>query len=265
MFERVLVPVDGSRPSVEAVLYAENFAKAFGSQPILLYVISPEMIERQEKQGANPGEMAAEVLDIAERALRRKGIAARSMVLEGPVASRICAAVLSEKCDLVIMGGRSILDIPDFLQDSVSEKVSHYARSPVLVVRNLLPLRTILVAYDGSRSSQRALEIAGEMALRFKVRLRLVETGNEGLVPPSESPSGAKILEWHLDMSAKGLEVDMDLRMGHPAEKVIRLAQERAISLVVIGGTGGEAGREGPGSVTDQILKRCPSAVMVVR
>jgi nucleotide-binding universal stress UspA family protein len=265
MFERVLVPVDGSRPSVEAVLYSENFAKAYGSQPILLYVISPEMIERQEKQGNNPGEMAAEVLDIAERALRRKGILARSMVQEGPVAARICAAVLSEKCDLVVMGGRSVLDIPDFLQDSVSEKVCHYARTPVLVVRNHLPLKSILVAYDGSRSSQRALDMAGELAFRFKARLRLVETSNEGLVPPSQSPSGAKILEWHLDMSARGLDVDMDLRMGHPAEKVIKLAQERAVSLVVTGGSGGEAGREGPGSVTDQILKRCTSAVMVVK
>jgi len=265
MFERVLVPVDGSRPSVEAVLYSEHFSKAFGSEPVLLYVLSPEMIAHQEKQDINPGEMAAEVLDIAERALRRKGIPARSMVLEGPVAPRICSAVLSEKCDLVIMGGRSVLDIPDFLQDSVSEKVSHYARSPVLVVRNLLPLRSILVAYDGSRSSHRALDVAGEMAVRFKSKLRLVETANEGLVPPSESPSGAKILEWHLDMSARGVEVDMDLRMGHPAEKVVRLAQERAVSLVVTGGLGGEAGREGPGSVTDQILKRCPSAVMVVK
>ena len=265
MFERVLVPVDGSRPSVEAVLYSENFVNAFGSELVLLYVISPEMIARQETQGTNPGEMAAEVLDIAERALRRKGIAPRSMVLEGPVAGRICSAVLSEKCDLIIMGGRSVLDIPDFLVDSVSEKVCHYARCPVLVVRNLLPLRSILVAYDGTRSSHRALEVSGELALRFKARLRLVETANEGLVPPSQSPSGAKILEWHMEMSQKGLDIDMDLRMGHPAEKVARLAQERAIGLVVIGGSGGEAGREGPGSVTDQILKRCPSAVLVVK
>jgi nucleotide-binding universal stress UspA family protein len=265
MFERVLVPVDGSGHSVEAVLYAENFCKSFGSEPILLYVISPEMIERQEKAGTNPGEMAAEILDIAERALRRKGITARSMMLEGPVAGRICSAVLTEKCDLVVMGARSVLDIPDFLQDSVSEKVSLYARCPVVVVRNLLPLRSILVAYDGSRSSHRALDVAGEMALRFKAKLRLVETGTEGLVPPSQSPSGAKILEWHLDMSAKGLDVDMDLRTGHPAEKVIRLAQERSVGLVVIGGSGGAAVREGPGSVTDQILKHCPSAVMVVK
>lgn len=265
MFERILVPVDGSRPSVEAVLYSENFIKGFGSELVLLYVISPEMIAREEKQNTNPGEMAAEVLDIAERALRRKGISARSMVLEGPVAGRICSAVSSEKCDLVIMGARSVLDIPDFLQDSVSEKVCHYARCPVLVVRNLLPIKSILVAYDGSRSSQRALEVSGELAMRFKARLRVVETGNEGLVPPSQSTSGAKILEWHLDMSQKGLDIEMDLRMGHPAEKVVRLAQERAVGLVVTGGSGGEAGREGPGSVTDQILKRCPSAVLVVK
>ncbi|MBM4248137.1 MAG: universal stress protein [Euryarchaeota archaeon] len=265
MFQRILVPVDGSRPSVEAVLYSEYFFKAFGSEIVLLHVISPEMIARQEKVGTNPGEMAAEVLDVSERALRRKGIAATSLVLEGPVAGRICATVLSEKCDLVIMGGRSVLDIPDFLVDSVSEKVSHYARSPVIVVRNLLPLKTLLVAYDGSRSSQRALDVAGEIALRARARLRLVEIKNEGLVPPSESPTGAKILEWHLDMAQRGLTVDMDLRLGKPAEKVIRLAQERAIGLVVIGGSGGEAGREGPGSVTDQVLKGCPSAVMVVK
>ena len=265
MFERVLVPVDGSRPSVEAVLYSEYFVRAFGSQLVLLYVISPEMIERQEKEDTNPGETAAEVLDIVEKGLRRKGINATPLVLEGPVASRICATVLSEKCDLVIMGGRSVLDIPDFLVDSVSEKVSHYARCPVVVVRNLLPLKTILVAYDGSRSSQRALDVAGEIALKARARLRLVEIKNEGLVPPSESPTGVKILEWHLEMAQKGLNVDMDLRLGKPAEKVIRLAQERAIGLVVIGGSGGEAEREGPGSVTDQVLKSCPSAVMVVK
>jgi nucleotide-binding universal stress UspA family protein len=265
MFDRILVPVNGSRPSVEAVLYSEIFAKALGSQLYLLYVISPEMIARSEKDGTNPGEMAAEVLGIAEKALRRKGLAVKSLVLEGPVAQRICLAAVSEKCDLVIMGGRSVLDIPDFLEDSVSEKVSHFARTSVLVVRNLLPLRSILIAYDGSRSSVRALEIAGELAARLKAKIRLVEIGREDLVPPTETRSGAKILEWHLEMAIRGIDVEMDLRMGHPADKVVRLAQERGVSLVVMGGTGGGSEQEGPGSVSDLVLKRCQSAVLLVR
>lgn len=265
MFERVLVPVDGSRPSVEAVLYSEVFAKGFGSEIILLYVISPRMIEDAEKGGPNPGEMAAEVLGIAERALLRKGIALRSMVLEGPVPGKICSAVLSERCDLVVMGGRSVLDIPEFLQDSISEKVSHFARSSVLVVRNLLPLKSILVAYDGSQSSQHALKVAAELAIRLRTRLRLVETTHDEMVPPSQSPSGARILEWHLELSQKGIDVEMDLRLGHPADKVVHLAQERGIGLVVVGGTGGGAAQDGQGSVSDQILKRCQSAVLVVK
>ena len=265
MFEKILVPVDGSRPSVEAVLYSEAFAKGFGSQLNLLYVISPEMILRSEKDGTNPGEMAAEVLGIAERALRRKGLSVNSLMLEGPVAQRICVAAVSEKCDLVIMGGRSVLDIPEFLEDSISGKVSHFARTSVLVVRNLVPLRSILIAYDGSRSSVRALEIAGEIAARLNAKVRLVEISREDLAPPSESPSGAKILEWHLEMARKGIDVEMDLRLGHPADKVVRLAQERGVSLVVMGGTGGGSEQEGLGSVSDQVLRRCQTAVLLVR
>jgi nucleotide-binding universal stress UspA family protein len=66
-------------------------------------------------------------------------------------------------------------------------------------------------------------------------------------------------------MAIRGIDVEMDLRMGHPADKVVRLAQERGVSLVVMGGTGGGSEQEGPGSVSDLVLKRCQSAVLLVR
>jgi len=268
MFQRILVPIDGSRNSLEAVLYTLPFVKAFNSQVILLYVISQDIKAAAEKSNTgNPRAMADEIMDIAKRALFRKRVITKDVILEGPPAPRICAAMMSEKCDLVIMGSRGISNVPDFLMGSVSSKVSQFARGSVLVVRNPTPLRSFLIAYDGSRISQRALEQAGEMAIKFKTKVHLVTVAREGDESSGlELIRGAKILEWHLKMVNAGLDVKMDLRTGHPAETVVKLAAGEKTDLVVLGGTGSGGSEDmGLGSVSDQVLRHCPCSVLAVK
>jgi len=268
MFQRILVPIDGSRNSLQAALYSFAFVKAFESQVTLLYIISPDMKDAADKAGTgNPRVMANEILDIAKRALLRKRIPTKDLVLEGPPAPRICAAAVSERCDLIIMGSRGISNIPDFMMGSVSSKVSQFARSSVLVVRNPVPLKGILVAFDGSRLSQKALDVAGELAIRFKAVINLVTVSHEGEENEGlRLIKGANILEWHLRMVKAGLDVRMDLRTGHAAETVVKMAAEQNMNLVVIGGTGHSGIEEmGLGSVCDQVLRHSGCSVLAVK
>jgi nucleotide-binding universal stress UspA family protein len=268
MFQRILVPIDGSRNSIQAALHSFAFVKAFESRVTLLYIISPEMKESAEKAGTgSPMVMATEILDIAKRVLLRKKIPTKELILEGPPAPRICAAAVTERCDLIIMGSRGISNIPDFMMGSVSSKVSQFARSSVLVVRNPVPLKGILVAYDGSRLSQKALEVAGELAIRFKAVINLVTVAHEGEENEGlRLIKGANIIEWHLKMVNAGIDVRMDLRTGHAAETVVKMAADQRMNLVVIGGTGHTGNEEmGLGSVCDQVLRHCECSVLAVK
>lgn len=267
MFQRILVAIDGSRNSLEAALYSFPFVKAFESQVSLLYIISPEMKAAAEKAGTgSPMVMAGEIVDLAKRALLRKKIPTKDLILEGPPAPKICAAAVTEKCDLIIMGSRGTSDVKDFLMGSVSTKVSQYARSSVLVVRNAEPLKTILVAYDGSRLSQKALEVAGELAVRFKTAINLVTVFREGNEQDGlRLIKGANIIEWHLKMVNAGVDVRLDLRTGHAAETVVKMAKDQKINLVVMGGVGFGNGDMGLGSVCDQVLRHCDCPVLAVK
>lgn len=140
MYERVLLPTDGSETADRAVDQAIDIANKYDAALHALYVVdetepvlnvrgSDESFDRLEDEGEGV------VDDVTERARRASVSSVAGSVQQGEPAETILEYVDSNGIDLVVMGthGRSGLD--RHLLGSVAEKVVRHAAASVLTVR----------------------------------------------------------------------------------------------------------------------------------
>ncbi len=137
MFAKILVPIDGSPHADKAIRCAADLSKRYGSKLILLHVIPVRVYAFAEV-----GAVLSEDMEEGEEILRRGMELARSLGAEadqrlkrGIPAEEILRAAEEERVDLIAIGSRGLSGVKAFLLGSVSDKVSHHAKCPVLIVR----------------------------------------------------------------------------------------------------------------------------------
>ena len=138
-------------------------------------------------------------------------------------------------------------------------------------------LRTILVAFDGSDQSRRAFDFALEVAAKFGAKMVVV--GVIRLPEPAVSVEIDAMLDrgkthfaeefQALERRSEGLGVAVDWRVvvGHPAEQIVREAEDCRADLIVMGRRGlTRATRWILGSVSERVLRyaHCPVTVVTV-
>jgi nucleotide-binding universal stress UspA family protein len=106
-------------------------------------------------------------------------------------------------------------------------------------------VKTIVVGYDDTEPSKRALERAAELAQAFgstvivtSVAPRLIGTGRSmGAVDPVDSPELHETELHHAQefFSGKGIAVELQPAFGEPAETILEVASTRGADLIVIG------------------------------
>ena len=142
MYQKILMPTDGSPCSLQALEHGLDLAKTLGAKVHFLYVlenpaqaiwIAPEsvpdgmeLLEDLRKAGE---EAIKKALDLA----RAKGVEATGEVKEGvPIPTIVEAA---KEYDLLVMGTHGRTGLDRLLLGSVTEGVLHRTSVPVLVVR----------------------------------------------------------------------------------------------------------------------------------
>jgi nucleotide-binding universal stress UspA family protein len=138
MYDRILLPTDGSEGTNRAVRQAIDLAAETGAELHVLFVVedmpyAPEMMDEQvEMRLREIGQKAVE--DIRERA-DETGVDVESVVEDGTPHQAILNYADSEDIDLIVMGthGRSGLD--RYLLGSVTERIVRSSDVPVLTVR----------------------------------------------------------------------------------------------------------------------------------
>ncbi|HEY8359129.1 MAG TPA: universal stress protein [Ramlibacter sp.] len=147
MYQRILVPTDGSPLSRKAVASAVELAARLGAEVVALSVVpnypvsyfeggigaSPDEVARVERQWAEQGQAHADVvLEAAARAsVRAKAVTARSEL----IAEAILAAARKHECDLVVMASHGRKGIQRLLLGSETLHVLTHGQVPVLVIR----------------------------------------------------------------------------------------------------------------------------------
>ncbi len=154
MFEKILIPLDGSRFSTKALPYAIEIARKFNSEVTLLQVVQPgRVMIPVEGPQTIPSPAMVELsiesekrlnrknISRAERYLRQKtkdlnkqGISATTRTLLGQPAETIIEYCRKEKIKLVVMTTSGKSGIKRAILGSVADRVIREPGIPVLVI-----------------------------------------------------------------------------------------------------------------------------------
>ncbi len=106
-------------------------------------------------------------------------------------------------------------------------------------------MKTIVVAYDDTPEATRALDRAAQLAKAFASELLVTSvapvTGSpgrsEGAIDPTDSPSDhvAELENARAHLEGAGVQADYLPAIGHPADTIVQVAEQRGADLIVIG------------------------------
>ena len=138
MYDRILLPTDGSRGNSRAVEQAIGLAAQSDARLHVLFVVedlpyAPEMMDGQVE--ARLREIGEEAISDIRQHAADAGVSVETALEDGTPHRSILEYADEEGMDLIVMGthGRSGLD--RYLLGSVTERVVRGADTPVLTVR----------------------------------------------------------------------------------------------------------------------------------
>jgi nucleotide-binding universal stress UspA family protein len=192
----------------------------------------------------------------------------------GPVAPTILKRA-SRRDGLVVVGSRGLDALDRVMLGSVSTQVTLHAPCSVLIVKEEpRPLSRIVFATDGSKASDKAL--------RFLLsKLRAEQGGSEGKGPievlvahvmpflkyPELKEAGTHVVQRAAEkLVDAGYVVEEVVRLGKPADEVLKVAGKKKADLIVTGAKGlGAVARFLLGSVSTKVVQHSACSVLVVR
>lgn len=145
MFTRVLVAVDGSKNSDEALIEALAIAKDQHAKLRIVHVIDRAptsvgfILPDLEAFAAAALESGRRVIAAAERVARETGVDAEVVLAEigrcpCPLSSKVLSEAADCSADLIVLGAQERTGLRARLSESVGADVVRLARVPVLVV-----------------------------------------------------------------------------------------------------------------------------------
>jgi nucleotide-binding universal stress UspA family protein len=135
-------------------------------------------------------------------------------------------------------------------------------------------MANILVAYDGSEGAQVALDQAAMAAKSTGAALSVlsvVPVTSGGRAGPIDPTSDVEDHDRQLDaaiakLKEQGVEAEGLTSVGHPADTICRIAQERNVDLIVVGSRGLHGvERFLMGSVSTRVAQHAECSVLIAR
>ncbi|MFR7349825.1 universal stress protein [Peptoniphilus sp.] len=139
----------------------------------------------------------------------------------------------------------------------------------------------ILVPVDGSKSSNKSVEVAKEIGKKFEAELLIMTVVSETSIfeqYPTNFPytlevnkantERAEYVLKEVEESLKGYPYKVELfhTVGSPAEEIVNVAEDRGCSLIIVGNRGlGAFSRTLLGSVSNKVINASKISVLVVK
>jgi nucleotide-binding universal stress UspA family protein len=275
MYERILVPLDGSQLAEIALPYAEELSGRLGSDVTLIYVSESIDDPHRHMHQIYMQKMAESAKQDAEAYARKLGkeltIQVRSVNLAGNPAEEIVKYADSENTGLIVMSTHGQSGIRQWTIGSVANKVVRATKQPVALVRAEVPrpdvprkymLRKALLPLDGSKESEAALPYVAELASRLGMSVTLLQVlaiGDKALAEDYLEKIGAQLKQ-------KGVTVESRVLFGEAATEIINLADEIHADVVAMSTHGRSGiGRWVLGSVAERVLYEGNTPLLLVR
>lgn len=302
MFERILVPLDGS-PRAELILpQLARLLRREDSEVLLLrafHVPQGDAWMDLPRQNLALEREAAQkyVHDLAKR-MAGQGAKVHGRVVEGLPASSILECADQEGATLIAMSTHGRSGLSRWVMGSVAEKVVRASRVPMLLVRSFrptpkgdlepvpaaeTPFRKILVPTDGSPTAMAAVtpaekfaQLYGSEVVVLHVRIPYVPPGAvlpgmeagapivEPPPPPPEKDEATAAMAKRFEHA--GLKVTRVSVLGDPATEIVDHGFASGVDLIALA-THGRSGlsRWMLGSVAERVLRHASVPLLIVR
>lgn len=295
MFERILVPLDGSKMAETVLPYVTELASYFDSRVTLARVSEPDITAYEcQVYLENTADNLRNHLKLRQASSKAS---VEHRLLMGSPASQILKLGNETDCSLIAMTSRGASTRNPWPLGNVATGIVHSADFPVLLVRKevsqrLLKVRglfnRILVPLDGSRLSEASLPLAEELARKTGAEIVLLRVVESDMI--TLSPGRAMVRGMDVDYSrtavigttkpfvieymrtikeslqTNGVKASSVIVDGSPVDQILDFADTNSVDLIAMsthGWTG--VGRWVFGSVTEKVVHSGDKPVLVVR
>ncbi|AXF56928.1 universal stress protein [Salicibibacter kimchii] len=290
MYKHILVAVDGSEPSDQALMKAIDLAKTYNAALLINHVIDARSFPvmagpHQQELWGQYNKTAEELLEKSKRKAEAAGLEQVLTVLRnGNPRFEIPEEMTKEyDVDLLIVGESGRNAAERMIIGSITEACMRRSPTDVLTVKNETSAtlyRNILVAVDGSEQSEQALATAVKLANIHEATLTIAHVSEWGTFAKDiafyQQTYAAEVQKDSENMLKKYKEQAEDqgmtnvqtiLRSGNPRLEIPRvLTVENDIDLLITAETGQHAvSRFFTGSVAESSVRRSPCDVITVK
>ncbi len=224
MYDRILIPLDGSDLAIQVLPYVRSIARAFRAEVLLLEAV-PSLADLARDYGPGPtpeatplprtraAEMASDDLEVLHQEVRKEAandLERRAQVLrhaglevsvkigEGDPAEAIAEEAVDAGRTLIAMTTHGRSGFRRWWTGSVTEKIVRLASASVLVVRSAETpagaadsaalLERIILPVDGSELAEQAIPHAAALAKAVGARVRVMRVVPRTYYVPGQYP-----------------------------------------------------------------------------
>lgn len=275
MFERILVPLDGSERAEAILVQIRRVLTHEDAEILLLHVVTPSAATALGAADLRQSR-AQEYLESLSRKLVSEGANVRAKVAEGAPTETILHVAAAERTTLIALSTHGRTGNARWRFGSVTEKLLRASPVPVLAMPSFAqkgekavptpsrerPFRTILAPIAESDLSLQTLPAIGAFAETFGSRVLLLNVCEAG--GPADPVSQMRsAYDW---LKEKGVSAEPEVVRGDPALRILETARERGADLIALT----THARKGlslwmMGSVAEKLLHATTVPLLVVR
>lgn len=265
--ERVLLATDGSEFSAGAERVAIAMARQGGVRLAVMTAVlaSDDLGETRVRLEAE----AVATLDRVAAAAAAEGVEAAKVIRFGDDPYREIVAEATEgRADLVVVGRRGKRGLARLMLGNATVKVIANAPCSVMVVPKATGMwsRRILLATDGSRSSDAAAVLAGRIAQCCKTPVSVLSVEVPSHAPERQAEARPIVERVASLLGLEGIEVEARIGRGLPHDVVLGTAAEIGADLIVMGSHGRTGlGRLLLGSNSEKVIGKATCPVLVAK
>jgi len=272
--ERVVVGVDGSVTSLDALSWSADFARRAGLELVVARVfVAP--------QAELPPDFYAEAHADQRQELEQwcdsftSDLRWRALLLDGDAPEALLACARDEQADLLVVGGRGTGGFTGLQLGSTAHHLAHHATLPLAIVptSGAGPIQHVIAGVDGSVPSLAAAGFAADLAADLGVEATAVyalspmpEWVKESDPRSWRSRARKAARSWAEPLEARGVTVDIDIeRETHPVVALGHALEAHPGSVAIVGtrGLGGFTGLR-LGHVPLQLVHHTGAATILV-
>jgi nucleotide-binding universal stress UspA family protein len=277
----MLVAIDGSESSLHAL--SESFKLAESEKSWITTVCVAPVYDGDldmlaignvsDDMKNYCAEASRKAVELAERSNMQIKFIPESGVLH----EQIIDVANDYNCELIVMGRRGQSRLKCALIGSVSARVIGYSNIDVLIIPlgSTVGWKNILVATDGSRYSDQAIERAIDFASAYGGKVSVVSVVDvpyeasadaERAIEELNKKADALVQDAVSKADAENISVEGFVRNGHSHEEILELSEELSADVVFLGSHGRTGLRRLLlGGVAEKVIGLSKSPVLIAK